>query len=339
MKKFQSFEDVSNYLNIEEVPFTDNKDEIIRSIDIKTASPRTSYRKLTLVFTVILILITSVAFAYDRIYGYIKKHEVFIESHDGVIKEVLTDDESNIVVQVGTMSREQSEKLNVESQQRPSQSKEFKDIYEELEKGLPEDKIALFIPVKNLKSFSDFEILNDRRRHNTFEEIKENLPSGSPIPKYIPEGLEFIKAEVFYKYEYLFGSDYNYLNILFEEAKNEGKDYYYKEFTNLNRLRRYNIDYRGNISLADEKKHVPSIHMIFKKGETTNLIVTDPDEVLTEIIEYKEKIFLKEYLRKEDSYCTYYTYIYIDDELWTITIYTGLGIEEIAKIIEGIEAK
>ncbi len=31
--------------------------------------------------------------------------------------------------------------------------------------------------------------------------------------------------------------------------------------------------------------------------------------------------------------------IYIDDELWTISISTGLDINEISKIIESIEAK
>lgn len=335
MKKFQSFKEVSNYLSTEEVPFTDNKDEIIRNIDIKTASSRTTYRKLTLVFTVILILITSVAFAYDRIYGYMKKHEIFVESHDGEIKEILTDDEGNIVVQIGTMSREQHEKFEKESQQRPLKSKEFKRVYEELEKKILKDKIALFIPVKNLESFSDFEVLNDRHSYDTFEAVIENLPSNSPIPKYIPEGLEFIKAEAFYRYDYLFSTDDNYLNGLFEEAKNERQDYYYKEYTNLNKLGWYYLDFRGIISLADEKKHLPSIHMALKKGETTDLIVKNPDELVTEIIEYNGKKYLKE----GDLYYTYYTYVYIDNELWTITIRTGLSIDEISKIIEGIEAK
>ncbi len=337
MKKFQSFEDVANYLSLEEVPFTDRKNEIMKNIDARATGLRTSHRKLTLVFTAILILITSVAFAYDRIYGYIKRHEIFVEAHDGKINEVLTDDRGNIVVQVGTMSRERHEELENEHMQRPTQSNEFKTIYEELEKELPEDKLALFIPVKDLESFSDFVILNNYRRYDTFEEFKEKLPSGSPIPNYIPEGFEFIKSDVTYSHEYIFELDYNYLKTLFEEAKSEGKDYYYKEFTNLNRLGSYSIDYRGNISLADEKMYVPSIHMIIKKGETTNLYVKDPDEVFTEVIEYKGRSFLREHIKKEDSYCTYYTYMYIDDELWTISISTGLSVEEVAKIVESIE--
>lgn len=40
---------------------------------------------------------------------------------------------------------------------------------------------------------------------------------------------------------------------------------------------------------------------------------------------------------RNESSMKYYTYVYIDDELWTIEISLGQNIDEISKIIDSIE--
>ena len=72
------------------------------------------------------------------------------------------------------------------------------------------------------------------------------------------------------------------------------------------------------------------LHLSFKKGKTTVLQDSGTSELPTEIIEYNGRKYLKDDM-------AYYTYVYIDDELWTIEIGTGQNIDEISKIIDSIE--
>lgn len=334
MKKFQSFEDVANYLSTEEVPFTDNKDEIIRNIDVKIASPRTSYRKLTLVFTVFLILITSVVFAYDNM----KKIKWFFESHDAIIQGELTDDKGNIVVQLGAMDPKNSEERKKDSRQRQSVSNRFRTVVRSLEDKLPDNKIALFIPVKNLESFTCHEILNFTEYYYTIEDTKNYIPDNSPIPKYVPEIFMFSRSEVNYNYEDFYEpyrevmTYKEYLEKLFKKAKEEEQDYYYEEFTRFDEVFRYKLEYINISDEVNEKNVIPWLDIIFFKGITATISDNGKGEIATEIIRYNSR----EYLKNENFY---YTYIYIGDQLWTICVNTGLDIDEISKIIESIEAK
>lgn len=336
MKKFQSFEGIANYLHTEEVPFKDNKDKILRNINAKNTSPITSYKKLSLVFAALLILITSVAFAY----GYIKEHEKFVEAHDGVIQAKLTDDKGNIVVQIGAMKSKNYAERKKESEQRRIVSDRFLVTSRTLENQLPNDKIALFIPVKGLESITDFQVLNWIENYFTIEETRENISSNSPLPKYIPEGFVFSKSLLLYGYEDFYKPYEDkmiykeFLTILFEEAKREGKDYYYKEYARFNEVNEYRLEY-DSVGGTDNAQRFPQgLTVNFKKGPTTVLYDGATDKMITEVIEHNEK----KYLRERN---TYYTYIYIDDELWTIEIRVQviikLGIEEISKIIESIE--
>lgn len=332
MKKLQSFEDVSNYLHKEEVPFKDNKEKILRSINAKATNPIASYKKLSLVFAASLILISSVAFAY----GHIAELERFIKTHDGAVQEKLTDDKGNIVVQIGVMNPENYEERRNESIQRDSVLNRFKYIYEDLEDKISKDKIALFIPVKNLATFTGHQILNWYDHYYTMEDTKKNIPDNSPIPAYVPKGFIFDKSLVRYKYEEFYEpykeemTYREFLIKLFEETKKEGKDYYYKEFARLDEVLCYRLEYSNTSNEVNEDKVVPWLSLEFTKGESAVLSDNGTSKVVTEIIEHNGREYLK-----EESF--YYTYTYIDEELWTICVNTGLSIDEISKIIESIE--
>lgn len=332
MKKFQSFEDVNNYLHTEEIPYTDNKQEILKSIEVKAGNHRIGYKKVSFVCTVIFILIMTVAFTF----GYIKEHECFVKAHNGIIKDKLIDNNGNIVVQVGIMDPENYAERRHESEQRDIVSDKFADLSKSLEDKLPDDKVAVFIPVKDLESFIDLKILNSYENYYTIEDMKKNIPSSNPLPKYIPKGFDFSKALVFYDYED-FHAPYEdkmtykeFLEKQFNEAKTEGKGYYYKEYGRFNEIYRYILEYKTNNFQESKLDSTQILHLSFKKGKTTVLQDSGTSELPTEIIEYNGRKYLKDDM-------AYYTYVYIDDELWTIEIGTGQNIDEISKIIDSIE--
>ncbi|MTI71722.1 MAG: hypothetical protein FH751_15855 [Firmicutes bacterium] len=328
MKKFQSYKEIEDFLKEEEIPFRDNKKEILTSIESNNKRYKT--KKIALVCSILLILITSLAFTY----GYIREHEEFVKAHKGEIKGKLIDNKGNIVVQVGVMDNEDYDKRKNESKKRYKVSQKFENISKSLERKLPDDKIALFIPVKDLDKLTDFDILNNTEKDYTIKDIKDTVTIDNPIPKAIPEGFKFNRSFVNYKYENFYKpyekemTYKQYLNKLFKEAKKEGKDYYYKEYKRFSELSSFWIEYTNN------KEYIQRLFLQFKKGKTTLLHDNRyPNDFKTKIIKHNGKKYLTDFK-------SYYTYVYIDDELWTIRIDKPdeLNINEMFKIIESIES-
>lgn len=335
MKKFQSFNDIENYLKREEIPYKDNKAEILKKMEFNN-SKRLSIKRIALVYAVLLVLITGVAFAI----GYIPEHKKFVDAHGGKIMDTLTDNNGEVIIQLGTIEyTNDSIERSIEEVKRQKVAKEFEDISESLDKQIPDDKVALFIPVKGLDRFIDLKILNSHDEYYTMEVTKDILPQDSPLPKYIPEGFTFEKADVFYNYENFYKpyekemTFKEYLSKLFDEAKTLGKDYYFKEYKRLDASANYFLDYTG--VKKDGDNFESHLYLGIKKGKWTSLssnyVSSD-----NEIIEYNGRKYLK-----VDEF-SYYTYIYLDDELWTISINLSrpniLDIEELFKIIESMES-
>lgn len=325
MKKFQSFEDIINYLNTEEIPFIDNKQDILKRLNTKFVTPKVAYRKLCIICAVSFALIISVACTLD----YIKEHEEFVKAHAGETKGKLVDDRGNIVIQVGVVGEvEKYESRMHESEQREIVSKKFDYIKKYLKDNLPDDKVAIFIPVKGLETFIDFSILNWCEYYYTIEDMKNNISYYEPLPRYIPDGFAFSESCIYYEYENYYKpyeEDITYKEFLvklFEEAKKDQKDYYYKEYNRLNGVTGYSLEYESN---SEKQK----IYLDFKKGKTTILHDSGTDELTTEIIRHNGRKYLKDEI-------SYYTYFYIGDDLWTIKITTDLEEDEILRIMESV---
>lgn len=317
MKKFQSFNDIEDYLSKEEVPYKDNKEEILRKIECSTVKPGFKYKKLAFVSLVLLALVITVAFTY----GYIREHESFVKAHDANIIATLADNNGNIVVQLGIMDEDEKGKNSFEeTTPRLSTSQEFEDVVQDLEDNLPNDKIGVFVPVKGRKYLYYFDVLNYDDKYDNLEDLKKNISDDSPIPKYIPKRFRFEEASVVYNINDSLSID---LNKLFEEAKASGMDYIYREFERSNEVESYSIKYRSTSGFY-------GMSVYFKKGKTT--LIAETSKLYTETIEYNGRKCLK-------SGDSYYTYIYIDDELWTIEFMKPniVVIEEIFKMIESID--
>lgn len=334
MKKFQSFNDIENYLKREEIPYKDNKAEILKKVKLNTSNKRLSIKRIALASAVLLFFITGVVFAIDY-FGYIPEHKKFVDAHGGKILDTLTDNSGEVIIQLGTFERtDDYYNRSIEDAKRQKVAREFKDISEALGNQLHDDKVGLFIPVKGLDKIMDFKILNSREEYYTMEITRDILPQGSPLPKYIPEGFTFEKAYIFYNYENFYKpyekemTYMEYIGKLFDEAKALGKDYYFEEYRRFEASARYFLNYTGDRDNIESK-----LHLDIKKGKWSSLsssyISSD-----NKIIEYNGRKYL------EDDKFTYYTYIYIDEELWTIHVTkpSSLDIVEMFKIIESMES-
>ena len=325
MKEFQSFEDVINRLTIEEIPFTDCKQDILKRLNAKVLSKRNTYRKLCIICAVSFTLIISAAFTL----GYIKEHAEFVKAHAGEIKGKLIDDKGNIVIQTGVVGKAgKYEDHMLSSDKKRISAEKFDYIKKSLEDKLSNDKVAIFIPVKGLEAFADFSILNWCEYYYTIEDMRNYISHYGPLPEYIPDGFELIESGVYYEYENYYKpyeekmTHKEFLMKQFEEAKKNQKDYYYKEYNRLNEIRGYSLEYE---SIGEAQR----IYLYFKKGKTTILHDSGTDELTTEIIEHNGRKYLK------DEF-SYYTYFYNGDDLWTIRITAGVEEDRIFRIMESI---
>lgn len=349
MKKFQSFDDIENYLKNERLPYTDNKDKILDKINNNIKYKKFTYKKVVLICAIALILITAAAFTF----GYIPEHEEFVKAHNGKINYTLTDDNGDIVIQLGVMDDvENNSKRQDEMIQREKVAKEFEDISNELENKLSNDKMAVFIPVKGIDSFIEHDLLNYDisnwiETYYTIEDIKNYIPKHSPLPKYIPKGFTFNKSDLVYLYEN--ANEINsreFLNKLFKEAKASGKDYYYKEYKRSSESHSIYLEYKQTNSDKDTKTNSePSLNITFRKGKTTHIHDFGSGVGMkVKTIEHNGKKYLVKHStydyggRMGDDY-EYYTYVYINDELWTIEISKPktIAVDEIFKIVESME--
>ncbi|WP_425449205.1 DUF4367 domain-containing protein [Dethiothermospora halolimnae] len=179
----------------------------------------------------------------------------------------------------------------------------------------------------------DFDVLNSDEYYHNFEDIKNSVLSNSPLPKYIPKNYTFEKGYIFYDHENFYKQYEDemtyreYRQQLFKKAKGLNKDYYYKEYKRLDSFKMYNLTYKA--SEKNEFGYYPSIYIRCKKGKTT--VIEDGNrEMNPKIISHNGKKYLK-------RLGAYYTYYYIDDELWTVEFMLGLPEDEAFKIMESID--
>jgi hypothetical protein len=330
MRKFQSFDSIKNYLKTEIVPYEDKKYDILRNVITSKGKQRITFKKLSFVSVVSLVLVVSVAFSFGSDFSDL------IKSMNGVVKGILSNNKGEVVYQLGIRTDSESfEQRQAQREYRDKVKNDFMDLSKSLESKLPDDKVALFIPVKGLESFIYSEILNLKEYFYTIKDIRNSLPKDSPFPIYIPEEYTFEKSFAFYNFEPFYlpalkEMTYDeYLEQLFEEAKASGEDYYYKEYNRLNSIDEFHIWYRS--TTENGFKGNDSLSIRFSKGASVSVIDSKKDrEVKT--IEHNGR----EYLVYDDA--IYTTYLYIDDQLWNVEIVSNLDKSEIFKIIDGIEA-
>lgn len=139
-------------------------------------------------------------------------------------------------------------------------------------------------------------------RYYTLDEVKEHIPDNSPLPGYIPGG---------------YGFNYSVIN------PNTSQPAYWLNYLN------------RNISNNEQKVIViTSLQLHITKGQLSVSVNKELPEMDTVIIEHNGKEYIKQI---DGDNNLYYTYLYIDDELWTITIATSLSDDEVFKIVEELE--
>lgn len=331
MKKLRSFNDVENYLKIENVPYKDNKDEIQKKLNNMSNKKCSMSRRMVVACATLVVFVSITSIAIGITLGFIPEHDSFVASHKGKILNTIYDDE-NCVFQIGIVDDlENYNKRHEQSKLRDEVAKSFEDISIKLEKKLPNDKVALFIPVEGLDSFIDYQVLNDAENYNAIEDIQSNMSNNLLLPKYIPEGFDFSSSEVFYYFEDFYKpyekefTFIEYLNKLFDETKSQGKNYYYKEGKRTNTCRSFMIDY-------ESKEAETPLQLVVKRGKTTIISDVNKDSLYIKDIEYNGTKYLV-----EDN--IYYTYLNVNDELWNIEILAPSSVdnEEVFKIVESMK--
>lgn len=341
MKKFQSFNDIENYMKTENVPYTCNKKEILKNLNDKVSNRKHfMYRKTILVCGILLLFIsiTSVAIAAITL-GFIPGHEEYVKSHKGKIISTLSDENGECVFQAGVIDDlDNYNERVIESRKRDEVQKEFEDVSKSLEDKLSDDKVALFIPVRGLDSFIDIQILNMDETYYSIKDMEKNGSVYFPVPKSIPQGFKFSSSNVWYGYEDFYepySKELTYkefLEKLFNEAKDQGKDYYYKEYKRYNTCGFFMLEYRGTAFDNENIETERSIQLIIRKGKNTIISDNNTGTLDMDMIEHNGRKYLV-----EDN--IYYTYFYIDDELWSIEICAPSTIarKEIFKIVESMK--
>lgn len=332
MKKFQSYDDVEKFLMSEKIPYKDNKEKILEELKTKPNIKFHVSRKALLICAIFAILTFTVAFTF----GYIteQEHVDFVKAHNGEILSTLTDENGDVVVQIGVMDNSNFEERKLEEYERMAVAKRFENISQPLEDNLPDDKVALFIPVSGLDSIKDFDVLNDYEIYYTIEDIKNNIKGSIPLPEYTPDGFTFSDSLVFYQYEDYYkqyedeSTHKEFLSQLFEQAKTVGEEYYYKEYTRYKDSESYWLNYSFNENSDISKKFT----VMIGKGKMSSLMDNGDREVQIETIEHNGR----EYLYYDNEYATY---VYLNGELWTIRIVKPKELEtdDVFKIIESIK--
>lgn len=139
-------------------------------------------------------------------------------------------------------------------------------------------------------------------RYYSLDEVKEHIPDNSPLPGYIPGGYEF---------------NYSVIN------PNKSQPAYWLNYLN------------KNISNNEQKVTViTSLQLHITKGQLSVSVNKELPEIDTVIVEHNGKEYIKQI---DGDNSLYYTYLYIDNELWTIIIATSLSDDEVFKIVEELE--
>lgn len=337
MKKLHSFSDLETGLKQEKIPYEDHKKDILENLNTTKNNATYLTRKVLVICASLLLFIslTSAAIA-TKGFGLIPENQAFIEAHNGEIITSLYDTSGNCVYEIGIIQNENIEEHGNDMLKRHNLDNDFENISKSLEAELPNDKVALLIPVKNLDSFINLNILNSTETYKSIEDMqKEGI--NVPTPAYLPEGFTFTEIMVNYQYEDPKElTDIQTINQFFNETKAEGKDYYYKEYDRYTSF--------GHIYLTYTNKVGKELFLRFRKGKGCSL--SDPVTIhqssdTTQFIEKEIPIQKSVYNGREyavEDNNTYHSYFYTSDQLWSILILSSSYIEaeEIMKMVESM---
>lgn len=319
MKKFHSFNDLETKLKQENIPYEDHKEDLLESL--KTIKNNTSYltRRVIIICASLLLFIslTTVAIA-TKGFGLIPSSESFIKDCNGEITHYIQDTAGNYVSQFGTCPTDENKDQKSQELEKIQDEldKEYESIKESLEANLPDDKIGIIIPVKNLDSIVRVYWLNGKETYDSIEDMRNNIIN-APFPTYIPFNYDISTIEVIYG-----RSTKDDLAKRFEEAKAEGKDYYYNEYDRIPRSFTLNFDDGWDKLGVD-----------YRIGESSILTKVTSGEHALEFEKFSHND--REYLCQHNS--SYYSYFYASDQLWTINITTNvIKRDEVIEIVESM---
>lgn len=335
MKKFHTFKDIENCLIEENVSYIDQKSSILEKAS--TSKPSIASKKMIIICAtlVLFISLTSAAIATNG-FGLIPEHKEFIQSHDGNILASIYDKKGNCVYQAGIIDHSNNPAQREKLIQWDEANQKYQSLFDELESTLSDDTVALVIPTKELDSYTLYNVLNTSETYKDLSDIQGDS-FNIPLPQKLPNGYQLESVDISYDYTHFYNPDNNnlssmdYLKQCFEEANSQGLDYYYKEYDRLDTFNWFRLVY------TDTYNHQLSISI--KKGKGT--ILTEP---LNETAKNDNFIATsynnREYIKKgyEGTCGSIYTYYYIDDILYTISISNiyHLPIEDIMEMVESL---
>lgn len=327
MKKFHSYSDFETTLKQRNIPYEDHKEDILENLKTPKNNALNITRKAIILCASVLLFISiaTVAIA-TKGFGLIPSQESFIKDTNGEITTAIKDTEGNYVSQFGTCPTDENRDKELEELQKIQSElhKEYKPIKESLQASLPDDKLGIIIPVKDLDSLFTAYFLNNIETYDSKEDMSNNIIN-APFPKYLPPNYELSTIKVRYT-----RSTIDDLTEIFVKTKAEGKDYYYEECDRIPTSFTLTF-YNGSSKLCIE----------YKKGESSRL--TSSDNHMPELEKFSHNN--REYVCNEN--CTYFSYFYTSEQLWTINLettdrYTNRVItdhvtrEEIIKIVESM---
>lgn len=331
-KKFHSMDDILDYLNQEKVPFENHKSYILEELDINMNKKTYKFsKKMAIACTAIILFIsiTSVAIATE---GF------------GLLRKNVKDKDGNIILEYGITDERKYKEYKDEFQSRVYSYKIFSEFYNSIEQQIPDGKLALVIPVKNYNSYlpHSARFFGGNKIFDSHEDMI-NCNIKFPEPHYIPKEYSFNKSRMYFYHQNMdvcFDEECNedLFNRLFDEAKAEGLEYYYKEL---------------DVSKDIKTKNLKDVFLIYRsekdseglKNEQINFLelsitISNNKSSIERSIDNVEKreINGREYLIDG---LVYNTYIYIDDQLWTVAIYSSFAYKDrdeiISKIVESIK--
>ncbi|GMQ61088.1 hypothetical protein [Vallitalea maricola] len=330
-EKFHSMDDILDNLNQENVPFENHKSYILEELnkDINKKTYRIS-KKMAIACTAIILFIsiTSVAIATE---GF------------GLLRKNVKDKNGNIILEYGITDERKYKEDKDEFESRVYSYKIFSKFYNSIEQQIPDGKFALVIPVKNYNSYLPHSARffgGNKIFHSHEDMIKSNIKF--PEPHYIPKEYSFSKSRMYFYHENMgvcFDEKCNedLFNKLFNEAKAEGLEYYYKELDVSKDIKTENLKDVFLIYRKKESEELKSEQMNFSELSIT---ISNNKFSIERNIDNVEKreINGREYL--VDG-LVYNTYIYIDDQLWTVEVCSSFAYknrdEIISKIVENIK--
>lgn len=316
MQKYNSFEDIVCGLQNEEISYPEGEDKTIAYINNKRNIRGLRLKRtmsICAVFTMIFI-VTSMSYATNLL-GI----RTAINDLTNEIQCVLLDNDGNEIMNIGALNWDSSQEEEFKCQQ---------ELFDKIEKQVPNDKIALVIPIQNNGKMK----MSYLNMSETVYSMNKLESSNYPVKfGFIPENFKFKSAEIIYSVTNAFDKT-EYATFVeniehkYNEAKEAGKEYYYEEFERGDEID--NID----ICFGNKNK---TLQVFINRGLSGWFTNGNKDK---ESLEKYEKGVYKgtNYVADENMV---YTYKYIDGELYSIKVSNdnNVSIEEIMDMVQSLD--